>query len=115
MFNTNPNPKAPLGSVNSDQSTTTKITDELINLDKVVADMQLIITDPLKGISNIVGTLKNQLGPAGILEALINLDTEATKLVKSFKSTKFYIYFLSFIIVIYYKYTYLFFIHQKHH
>ena len=88
MFNTNPNPNAPLGSVNSDQSTTTKITDELINLDKVVADMQLIITDPLKGISNIVGTLKDQLGPAGILEALGNLDTEATKLVKSFGISK---------------------------
>ena len=87
MFNTNPNPK-PLGSVNSDQSTTTKITDELINLDKVVADMQLIITNPLKGISNIVGTLKDQLGPAGILGALGNLDTEATKLVKSFGISK---------------------------
>ena len=88
MFNTNPNPKAPLGTVNSDQSTSTKLQDELINLDTVITDMQLLITDPLKGISNIVGTLNQQLGPAGILKALGNLDAEATKLVKTFGVSK---------------------------
>ncbi len=74
------NPKTPLGTVNSDQSTSTKLQDELINLDTVITDMQLLITDPLQGISNIVGTLNQQLGPAGILKALGNLDAEATKL-----------------------------------
>lgn len=88
MFNTNPNPKTPLGSVNSEQSTTTKLSDELIQLDNVVKDMQLLITDPLQGISNIVGTLNQQLGPAGILKALGNLDAEATKLVKTFGISK---------------------------
>jgi len=82
------NPKTPLGTVNSDQSTSTKLQDELINLDTVITDMQLLITDPLKGISNIVGTLNQQLGPAGILKALGNLDAEATKLVKTFGISK---------------------------
>ena len=88
MFNTNPNPRTPLGTVNSDQSTSTKLQDELINLDTVITDMQLLITDPLKGISNIVGTLNQQLGPSGILKALGNLDAEATKLVKTFGVSK---------------------------
>jgi hypothetical protein len=88
MFNTNPNPKTPLGNVNSEASTTTKLTDELIQLDNVVKDMQLLITDPLQGISNIVGTLNQQLGPAGILNALGNLDREATKIVKTFGISK---------------------------
>jgi hypothetical protein len=88
MFNTNPNPKTPLGNVNSEASTTTKLTDELIQLDNVVKDMQLLITDPLQGISNIVGTLNQQLGPAGILDALGNLDREATKIVKTFGISK---------------------------
>ena len=83
-----PNPKTPLGTVDSDQSTSTKLQDELINLDTVITDMQLLITDPLKGISNIVGTLNQQLGPAGILKALGNLDAEATKLVKTFGISK---------------------------
>lgn len=83
-----PNPKTPLGTVDSDKSTTTKLSDELINLDTVITDMQLLITDPLKGISNIVGTLNQQLGPAGILTALGNLDAEATKLVKTFGISK---------------------------
>jgi len=82
------NPKTPLGTVNSDQSTSTKLQDELINLDTVITDMQLLITDPLQGISNIVGTLNQQLGPAGILKALGNLDAEATKLVKTFGISK---------------------------
>jgi hypothetical protein len=88
MFNNNPNPKTPLGNVNSEASTTTKLTDELIQLDNVVKDMQLLITDPLQGISNIVGTLNQQLGPAGILNALGNLDREATKIVKTFGISK---------------------------
>lgn len=88
MFNTDPNPKTPLGNVNSEASTTTKLTDELIQLDNVVKDMQLLITDPLQGISNIVGTLNQQLGPAGILDALGNLDREATKIVKTFGISK---------------------------
>jgi hypothetical protein len=83
-----PNPKTPLGTVDSDQSTSTKLQDELINLDTVITDMQLLITDPLQGISNIVGTLNQQLGPAGILKALGNLDAEATKLVKTFGISK---------------------------
>jgi hypothetical protein len=88
MFNTKPDPKTPLGNVNSEASTTTKLTDELIQLDNVVKDMQLLITDPLQGISNIVGTLNQQLGPAGILDALGNLDREATKIVKTFGISK---------------------------
>jgi hypothetical protein len=77
-----------VGTTNSDQSTTTKITDNLIDLDQTISNIGEILTDPLGGVSKILGQINDQIGPKGILNALGNLDTEATKLVKTFGISK---------------------------
>lgn len=87
-----PSPKGPVsnivGTTNADQSTTTKITDNLIDLDTTISNIGEILTDPLGGVSKILGQINDQIGPKGILAALGNLDTEATKLVKTFGISK---------------------------
>jgi hypothetical protein len=61
-----------------------KVQDSLLSLETIVSDMKRIITNPLDGITGILGQVAEQLGPAGIIKALGNLDTEAKKIVKTF-------------------------------
>ena len=87
-----PSPQAPVnnivGTTNVDQTTTTKITDNLIDLDQTISNLGQVLTDPLGGISKILDQVNEQLGPKGILTALGNLDAEATKIVKTFGISK---------------------------
>ena len=77
-----------VGTTNADQSTTTKLTDNLIDLDTTISNIGEILTDPLGGVSKILAQINEQIGPKGILNALGNLDAEATKLVKTFGISK---------------------------
>jgi hypothetical protein len=87
-----PSPQGPVNSIvgttNVDQTTTTKITDNLIDLDQTISNLGQVLTDPLGGISKILDQVNKQLGPEGILTALGNLDAEATKIVKTFGISK---------------------------
>jgi hypothetical protein len=92
MLETNPSGKGPVnnivGTTNADQSTSTKLSDELLNLDTTITNLGTLFTDPFKGIGAILTQVNEQLGPKGILTALGNLDAEATKLVKAFGISK---------------------------
>ena len=50
-----------VGTTNSDQSTTTKITDNLIDLDQTISNIGEILTDPLGGVSKILGQINDQI------------------------------------------------------
>ena len=92
MLETNPPGKGTInnivGTTNADQSTSTKLSDELLNLDTTITNLGTLFTDPFKGIGAILTQVNEQLGPKGILTALGNLDAEATKLVKTFGVSK---------------------------
>ena len=69
----------------------TKLQDDLLNL-KTIFDATLdTVTSPLNAADNLLKITKEILGtigPAGWFEALQNLDTEATKLVRTFGISK---------------------------
>jgi hypothetical protein len=89
MFAPPPSPVSNIvGTTNVDQSTSTKLSDELLNLDTTISNLGTLFTDPFKGIGSILSQVNKQLGPEGILTALGNLDAEATKLVKTFGISK---------------------------
>jgi hypothetical protein len=89
MFAPPPSPVSNIvGTTNVDQSTSTKLSDELINLDTTISNLGTLFTDPFNGITSILDQVNDQLGPKGILTALGNLDAEATKLVKTFGVSK---------------------------
>jgi hypothetical protein len=89
MFAPPPSPVSNIvGTTNVDQSTSTKLSDELLNLDTTISNLGTLFTDPFKGIGSILSQVNKQLGPEGILTALGNLDAEATKLVKTFGVSK---------------------------
>ena len=43
-----------VGTTNADQSTSTKLNDDLINLDTTISNIGEILTDPLGGVSKIL-------------------------------------------------------------
>ena len=76
---------------NPDTVVDTKLQDDLLNL-KTIFDATLdTVTSPLNAATNLLTITKEILGtigPAGWFEALQNLDTEATKLVRTFGISK---------------------------
>ena len=76
---------------NPDTIVDTKLQDDLLNL-KTIFDATLdTVTSPLNAATNLLTITKEILGtigPAGWFEALQNLDTEATKLVRTFGISK---------------------------
>lgn len=76
---------------NPDTVVDTKLVDDLLNL-KTIFDATLdTVTSPLNAATNLLTITKEILGtigPAGWFEALQNLDTEATKLVRTFGISK---------------------------
>jgi hypothetical protein len=65
----------------------TILDDKLIDLTKIGEIVNTALKDPLEGVSMTIGTINEQIG-TGLIEALTNLDSEASKLVKTFGISK---------------------------
>jgi len=65
----------------------TILNDPLISLDKITDIVNTTLKNPLDGVSLTIATINEQIG-TGLLTALTNLDSEASKLVKTFGISK---------------------------
>ena len=65
----------------------TILNDPLISLDKITNIVNTTLKNPLDGVSLTIATINEQIG-TGLLTALTNLDSEASKLVKTFGISK---------------------------
>jgi len=66
---------------------TSILNDALISLDDITDIVNTTLKNPLDGVSLTIATINEQIG-TGLLKALTNLDSEATKLVKTFGISK---------------------------
>jgi hypothetical protein len=74
------------GKIDEASEATGRINDKLIEFDALLKGIDL--TKPFDSLLNVIGQIGAQLGPSGILTAVSNLDSEASKLVKSFGISK---------------------------
>jgi len=84
-----PKPKSdiiPDGTLTSPVDNTI-LNDPLISLDKITNIVNTTLKNPLDGVSLTIATINEQIG-TGLLTALTNLDSEASKLVKTFGISK---------------------------
>jgi hypothetical protein len=65
---------------------TGKLNDELLNFKTLTEAID--ITKPFDSLLSVIGQIGEQLGPKGIITAISNLDSEASKLVKAFGISK---------------------------
>jgi len=65
----------------------TILDDKLITLEKITEIVNTTLKNPLDGVSETIGAINEQIG-TGLLKALTNLDSEASKLVKTFGISK---------------------------
>ena len=65
----------------------TILNDPLIELSKITEIVNTALKDPLEGVSMTIGTINEQIG-TGLITAVTNLDSEASKLVKTFGISK---------------------------
>ena len=65
----------------------TILDDKLIDLTKIGEIVNTALKDPLEGVSMTIGTINEQIG-TGLITAVTNLDSEASKLVKTFGISK---------------------------
>jgi hypothetical protein len=65
----------------------TILNDPLIELSKITEIVNTTLKNPLDGVSLTIATINEQIG-TGLLTALTNLDSEASKLVKTFGISK---------------------------
>lgn len=65
----------------------TILNDPLIEFSKLTEIVNTTLKDPLEGVLMTIGTINEQIG-TGLITALTNLDSEATKLVKTFGISK---------------------------
>jgi len=66
---------------------TSILDDPLISLEKITEIVNTTLKNPLDGVSSTIATINEQIG-TGLLKALTNLDSEASKLVKTFGISK---------------------------
>lgn len=84
-----PKPKTdliPEGTLSSPVDNTI-LNDPLIEFSKLTEIVNTTLKDPLEGVLMTIGTINEQIG-TGLITALTNLDSEATKLVKTFGISK---------------------------
>ena len=87
MSGTKPKPDLiPEGTLSSPVDTSI-LNDPLIEFSKLTEIVNTTLKDPLEGVLMTIGTINEQIG-TGLITALNNLDSEATKLVKTFGISK---------------------------